>query len=148
MDGGGLLRPAPTLEMYNFMTIKAITTKLHDFCITWLPTLTFPWQPVFDRHVFQVLHFSVLINIISMFYGVICFFSLSLATIYQIRYNSAFLIPISVEYLFFNCRNPRWRTRSTMKTILLCISINVLYFQFVNILLLGIYELQSNNLDF
>ena len=28
---GGLLRPAPTLKMYNFMTIKAITTKLGDF---------------------------------------------------------------------------------------------------------------------
>ena len=35
-----------------------------------------------------------------------------------------------------------------MKTILLCISIDVLYFQLLNILLLGIYVLQSNNFDF
>ena len=35
-----------------------------------------------------------------------------------------------------------------MKTVLLCISIDVLYFQFLNILLLGIYVLQSNNFDF
>ena len=28
---GRLLRPAPTLKIYNFMTIKAITTKLGDF---------------------------------------------------------------------------------------------------------------------
>ena len=35
-----------------------------------------------------------------MGYGAICFFSLSLATIYQIRYNLAYLIPISVQYLF------------------------------------------------
>ena len=43
---------------------------------------------------------SVLINIISMVYGVICFFSFSLATIYQIRYNLAYMIPVSVKYLF------------------------------------------------
>ena len=29
----GLLRPALTLKMYNFNTIKAITTKLGDFII-------------------------------------------------------------------------------------------------------------------
>ena len=40
-----------------------------------------------------------------------------------------------------------WRTRITMKTILLCFSIDVLYFQFRNILLLVIYVLQSNNFD-
>ena len=34
-----------------------------------------------------------------MVYGVICFFSLSLAT-YQIKYNLAYKIPISVQYLF------------------------------------------------
>ena len=28
------------------------------------------------------------------------FFSLSLATIYQIRYNLAYITPISVQYLF------------------------------------------------
>ena len=33
-----------------------------------------PWQPVFDSHVFQFLHFLVLINVISMVYGVICSF--------------------------------------------------------------------------
>ena len=35
-----------------------------------------------------------------------------------------------------------------MKTILLFIWIDVLYFQFLNILLVGIYFLQSNNFDF
>ena len=35
-----------------------------------------------------------------------------------------------------------------MKTILLCISIDLLYFQFLNSLLLRIYVLQSNNFDF
>ena len=35
-----------------------------------------------------------------------------------------------------------------MKTIFVCISVDVLYFQFWNILLLGIYVFHSNNLDF
>ena len=35
-----------------------------------------------------------------------------------------------------------------MKTSLLCISIDALYFQLWNILLLGIYVLHSNNFDF
>ena len=35
-----------------------------------------------------------------------------------------------------------------MNTILLCISIDTLYFQLWNIFLLGIYALQSNNFDF
>ena len=29
--GGGLLEPAPTLKIYNFQTVKAITTKFGDF---------------------------------------------------------------------------------------------------------------------
>ena len=37
--------------------------------------------------------------IISMVYGVICFLSLGLA-IYLIRYNLAYIIAISVRYLF------------------------------------------------
>ena len=47
-----------------------------------------------------------------------------------------------------SCRNPRWGTRITMKTILLCILIDVFYFQFWDIRLLGIYVLQSNNVDY
>ena len=35
-----------------------------------------------------------------MVYGVICFFSPNLAAIYQIRYKLAYIIPISVTYLF------------------------------------------------
>ena len=35
-----------------------------------------------------------------------------------------------------------------MKTILACNSIDVLYFKLLNILLLDIYVLQSNNFDF
>ena len=84
-----------------------------------------------------------------MVYGVIFCFKLSLGTIYQIRYHLGSLYNTNFsEISILNCRNPRWRTRITMKTILLCISIDVLYFQFLNILLLGIYVLQSNKLDF
>ena len=114
-----------------------------DTCITWSPTLTLPWQPVF-----QFLHFSVLINIISMVYGVIRFFSLILATIYQIRYNLAYIILKFREVFILSCRTSRWQTTIAMKTTLLCISIDVYYFQFFNILLLGIYVWQSNNFDF
>ena len=52
------------------------------------------WQPCFPIF-------------ISMVYDVICFFSLSLATIYQITYNLAHIIPISVKVymtdFFFIC---------------------------------------------
>ena len=46
------------------------------------------------------MYFSVLINIITMVYGVICVFCLSRATFYQIRFNLGYVIPISVKYLF------------------------------------------------
>ena len=59
----------------------------------------FPWQAVFDSHVFQNSLFSVLINTISMVYGIICVLSLSLAKKIQIRYNLAYTITISVIYL-------------------------------------------------
>ena len=84
----------------NLATFPKTLLGLFWTYITWSPTLTFPWQPVFDSHVFQFLHFSVSINIFSLVYAVICVFSLSLATIYQIRDNLADIIPISVQYIF------------------------------------------------
>ena len=50
---------------------KRIFLKLSfDTSITGSPTLTFPWQPVFDSHVFWNSNFLVLINI---FYGFNCY---------------------------------------------------------------------------
>ena len=73
-EGGGSCEACANL--YNCMTIKAIT-----------------------NHILQNSHFSVLIHVISMVYCAICIFSLRLGTIYQVRYNLAYIILISINYL-------------------------------------------------
>ena len=107
--GGGLLRPALTLKMYNFRRIKTITTtNLATFPKNLLGILQHLYHVIHDFDVSMATSFwtamffkiRILINIISMVYGVIFVFSLSLETIYQIRYILAYIMPISVRYLF------------------------------------------------
>ena len=106
----GLLRPAPTLKMYNFITIKAITIKFGDFSYRSsgnILALTSRDHHLWRFHGNQFLT-AIFFNFFLLgfnqyyFYGLSCylFFSLSLATITQIRYNLAYILPNSVKYLF------------------------------------------------
>ena len=112
-----------------------IVWEYFDTCITWSLTLTFPRQPDFDTNIFRNSLYSVLINIISMVYGV-----------WNFKYKLAFKTPISVKYLFqttefrYGGAHLEWRPFCFVFQIVCCI--------FKKIVWKDIYVLQSKNFDY